>query len=259
MTAEFGTPRWKEQSAPPICRFYRLIPGAPTPRRADRSAEGTLPTDGFRYCEPVTSASSFGWYIYPPINFALTWDGTVIEWTYDGADAWLPLHAAQAPDFQEVFEAMVPEQLRECSPPFLSQGLMPGSVQIWSGLLARTAPRWALLSRTVINRPKTQSYENLEGIFESDTWFGPLFTNVRLTKTDSPVAFHMRHPLFQVQPLLCECYRHPPFEVLEAADLTTDDWQRFSDTVKPNTDLMRSLGHNAAATRRRFRQEETRR
>jgi hypothetical protein len=111
----------------------------------------------------------------------------------------------------------------------------------------------------VINRPKTQSYENLEGIFESDTWFGPLFTNVRLTKTDSPVAFHMRHPLFQVQPLLRECYRHPPFEVLEAADLTTEDWQRFSDTVKPNTDLMRSLGHNAAATRRRLRQEEARR
>jgi hypothetical protein len=205
----------------------------------------------------VTSASSFGWYIYPPLNFALTWDGTVIEWTYDGAGAWLPLHAAQAPDFLEIFDAIAPDDLKECSPPFISQGLLPGTAQVWSGYLARTAPRWSLLSRTVINRPKTQSYENLEGIFEADKWFGPLFTNIRLTKTDSPVSFHMRHPLFQVQPLPRECYRDPSFEVREAGDLTGNDWESFADTVTRNTDMMRALGHNAAATRRRSRQEDT--
>lgn len=239
-----------------VCRFYRLIAGAPEPRRADRSTLGTLPTDAFRYCEPVTSASAFGWYLYPPLNFALTWDGTVIEWTYDGTDAWLPLHAAQAPDFLDTFRAVAPTDLWDCAPPFLSQGLMPGTVQVWSGYLAATAPRWSLLSRGVANHQKTQAYENFEGIFESDAWFGPLFTNIRLTKTDTPVAFHMRHPLFQVQPLLRECYREPPFDVVEVADLTADDWQRFARTMKPNTDLMRARGHNAAATRKRSRAEE---
>ena len=32
-----------ESASPACCRFYRLIPGAPEPRRADRSADGTLP------------------------------------------------------------------------------------------------------------------------------------------------------------------------------------------------------------------------
>jgi hypothetical protein len=257
MAAVSGASDLSSRSENSICRFYRLIPGAPEPQRADRSAHGTLPIDAVRYCEPVASASAFGWYLYPPLNFALRWDSTDIEWTYDGLDAWLPLRAAQAPDFLETFKSIAPTGLEEFSPTFLSQGQQPGTVQVWSGYLAWTAPRWALLSRGVANLQKTQPYENFEGILETESWFGPLFTNIRLTKTDSPVAFHMRHPLFQVQPLLRECYRDPPFDVLQAADLTGDDWQRFSDTMLPNTDLMRSPGHNAATTRRRLRREET--
>jgi hypothetical protein len=257
MTAASGAPQVNERSDTPVCRFYRLIPGAPEPRRADRSANGTLPADALRYCEPVTSASAFGWYVYPPLNFALTWDGAVIEWTYDGADAWLPLHAAQAPDFLEIFRSLAPSGLEALAPTFLSQGQQPGAVQVWSGYLAWTAPRWALLSRGVANHQRTQAYENFEGIFQTDTWFGPLFTNVRLTKTDSPVSFHMREPMFQVQPLLRECYRDPAFEILEASNLTPADWERFADTMMPNTDLMRARGHDAAATRQRRRGEET--
>ena len=80
-----------------ICRFYRFIPDAPEPRRADRSAEGTLPMIAYRYCEAIASASAFGWYLYPPISFSLVWDGTEIAWTYDGADGWYPLRGAQFP------------------------------------------------------------------------------------------------------------------------------------------------------------------
>jgi len=131
--------------------------------------------------------------------------------------------------------------------------MLPGVVQIWSGYLARTAPRWALLSRGAVNVPKTQGYENFEGIVETDTWFGPLFTNVRLTRTNSPVEFHMRRPLFQVQPLLRQCYQEPSFKVLQIEDLGEGDWQRFSETIKPNTDQMRALGHYAVDTRKRLR------
>ena len=38
------------------------------------------------------------------------------------------------------------------------QGALPGVVQIWSGYFARTAPGWALLSRGIANKPKTQPY-----------------------------------------------------------------------------------------------------
>ena len=119
--------------------------------------------------------------------------------------------------------------------------------------MARTAPRWALLSRGTANIPKTQGYENFEGIVETDTWFGPLFTNVRLTRINSPVEFHRRYPLFQVQPLLRQCYGEPSFEVREAADLEAEHWQRFAATMTPNTEQMRALGHYAVDTRRRLR------
>jgi hypothetical protein len=236
-----------------VCQFYRLIPDAPTPQRADRSADGTLPVNAYRYCEAAASASGFGWYLYPPINFALMLEDDIIRWTYEGADASYPLQeGAQFPGFAEVFKTIAPDNLGELSPPFLSPGSLPGTVQIWSGYFARTAPGWALLSRGVANYQNTQPYRNFEGIVETENWLGPLFTNVRLTQTNVAIQFHTRRPLFQVQPVLRECYREPPFKVLEAADLDAEDWRRFAATIKPNTDSNRRLGHYAIDTRKRL-------
>jgi hypothetical protein len=237
----------------PVCHFYRLIPQAPPPRRADRSADGMLPVRAYRYCEALAGASAFGWYIYPPLNFSLIYDGTEIAWTYEGADGWYPLRGAQFPGFRDYFEELAPEGARHLSPPFLVPAREPGVVQVWSGLLARTAPGWALLSRGPVNIPKNQGYDHFEGIIESETWFGPLFTNIRLTRTNSNVEFHVRYPLFQVQPILRECYRDPSFEVSDGTDLTAEDWLHFAETLEPNTNQLRSLGHYAVDTRRRLR------
>ena len=40
-----------------------------------------------------------------------------------------------------------------------------------------------------------------EGIVETDRWFGPLITNLRLTKTDVPIDFRPDFPLLQAQPI----------------------------------------------------------
>ena len=58
----------------PRITFYRMIPGARLPQRADRSAAGSLPTRAFRYCEPVVTASAFGYYVFPPISFTVICD-----------------------------------------------------------------------------------------------------------------------------------------------------------------------------------------
>jgi Family of unknown function (DUF6065) len=245
-----------ERAEPVVCQFYRLIPDAPDPRRADRSADGTLPVIAYRYCEAIASASAFGWYLYPPLNFSLVWDGVEIAWTYEGAADWYPLRGAQYPNFLNVFNEIAPQPLHDVAPTFLAQGKLPGVVQIWSGFLARTAPRWALLSRGAANVSRTQGYENFEGIVETDSWFGPLFTNIRLMRINSPVEFHVTRPLFQVQPILRQCYDEPSFEVREAADLDADDWRRYAATMTPNTDHMRAPGHYAVETRRRLRRDE---
>lgn len=248
-----------DDPAPVICQFYRLIPGAPIPQRADRSAGGTLPVHALRYCEPVACASGFGWYLFPPISFKLMLDGNEIFWTYEGADDWMALKVAQYPDFVKTFAEVAPAGLEDLAPTFLGQGLLPGVVQIWSGYLAGTAPGWGLLSRGTANIAKTQAYENYEGIIETDSWFGPLFTNIRLTRSNAPVEFIRSNPLFQVQPVRRNSYREPGFKVLEATNMGADDWARFAATMTPNTDHTRALGRYAVETRRRLRGRETRR
>ena len=64
-----------QAAADPVVRFYRMIAAARPPQRADRSAVGTLPTRASRYCDAVTSASGFGWYVFPPMDFQLLFDG----------------------------------------------------------------------------------------------------------------------------------------------------------------------------------------
>ena len=122
----------------PRVTFHRFIPTARMPQRADRAAAGTLPTRAFRYCEPVVTASAFGYYVFPPISFSLMWDGTEFTWTYEGAESWLPLRAAQFPHFAAHFDSLVPEEIRGFSPPFLGALQEPGLIQMWTGLVART-------------------------------------------------------------------------------------------------------------------------
>jgi hypothetical protein len=85
---------------------------------------------------------------------------------------------------------------------------------------------------------------------ETENWFGPLFTAIKLTRTNSPVEFHPRFPLLQAQPLMRQCYRDPPFKNLEMTDLGEADWKRLKDTLEPNTGQMRMLGHYAVGVRK---------
>ncbi len=181
----------------PLAQFFQLVPDGLPPRRADKSVGGVIPARALRYCEAITSASAFGWYVFLPMNFKVVWDGHDMLWTYPGVDEWLPLtrDAVQYPGFREHFDRHAPADVRGFSPPFLSPSIQPGQLQIWTGCVAKTAPGWSLLVRGVANLSKSPSYQMLEGIIETDTWFGPLFDNVRLLKTDVPIEFRSRRPL----------------------------------------------------------------
>jgi hypothetical protein len=87
--------------------------------------------------------------------------------------------SAQFPDFAARFDKAAPASLAGCSPPFLSALPEPGTLQIWTGLLARTVADWSLLIRAPANLPSSGGFSMYEGIVESDRWFGPLFTNQR--------------------------------------------------------------------------------
>lgn len=242
-----------------LITFFRFVPQCRSPMRADRAAAGTMPTRAFRYCEAMTSASAFGWYVFPPITFSLMWDGgSEIFWTYKGEHAWFPLRKVQFPGFAEHFDKAAPVDMKGFSPSFLAPFKEPGVVQIWSGLFARTRPEWSLLVRPPANLARSQGYESYEGIIETDRWFGPLFTNVRLTRTNIPVEFNEEYPFLQVQPVHRSTYGDAldNFKVVpELGEMRAADWEAFRTTVvHPNVDTHRQRGQYAVSSRRRRKQ-----
>jgi Family of unknown function (DUF6065) len=243
-----------------IVTFYRMIPDCPSPQRADRSAGGMLPTRAFRYCDPVTTASAFGWYVFPPLAFSLNFDGTNVKWTFTGADQWYSLGSAQFPDFESYFDEHAPKELKGCSPPFLTAFPEPGFVQIWSGLIARSEPGWSLLIRPVPNFPRSLQYECFEGIVETDSWFGPLFINVRLKKTDVAIDFQAGMPLFHIQPVQRSLYEGRALDdfavVGGMGDWSDAEWNSYRDTVvAPNLVESKPPGRHAVKLRRRRRSQ----
>ena len=166
----------------------------------------------------------------------------------------------QFPDFQARFDEAAPEECKGYSPPFIGQAMEPGVLQIWTGYCCRTAPGWSSLIRPPANLPRSQNWETYEGIVETDRWFGPLFTNIRLCKTDKVIELRADTPLLQLQPVQRRTYSN---EVLENAYCYTDleafpaeVWQMFHDTVvarstAPDTER----GAYAAGVRKRREQE----
>jgi hypothetical protein len=89
---------------------------------------------------------------------------------------------------------------------------------------------------------------------ETDLWFGPLFTNFRLTKTDTPVQIRSSVPCIQVQPIPQLAYREETlssFKCLEASDLSDADWDRLGEVLLPHPDPVIRQGHYAVAVRKR--------
>jgi hypothetical protein len=242
-----------------IVEFFRLIPEARSPKRAERAAAGYLPSRAMRYCDALTSATGYGYWVFPPIDIRLLWDGEQIAWSYGEEEGWLPLSgtpssAAQFPDYAAVFDVDAPEELRGCSPPFLTALPEPGNLQIWTGLLARTRPGWSLSVRAPVNLPPIPGLATWEGIVETDVWFGPLFCNFRLTRTDTPIQIRAYAPFLQVQPVPQLAYSDQTlgsFTCRPPSELTRDDWDRLGEVLLPHPDKVARQGAYAVKVRKR--------
>jgi hypothetical protein len=227
--------------------------------RADRSAMGTLPMRAVQYCEALTSATSFGWWLFPPIDLDLLWDGSDVFWRCDEAPDWMPLQpAAQLPDYMNEFDSLAPATLKGCSPPFLTALPEPGTLQIWTGLIAQTAPDWHLLVRSPVNLPQAGGICLFEGIVETDHWFGPLFTNLRFTRSHTPVRLRSDYPLVHVQPVTRHSYSNAILDRMDTSgpsELTAEHWEAYHHSiVEPNSRPNRSFGAYATTARKKRHQ-----
>lgn len=242
-----------------IVEFVRLVSQTRLPKRADRSAAGYLPSRAMRYCDAVTSATGFGYWVFPPMDFRLQWDGEQIFWSFGDDEEWLPLSgtesgSVQFPDFASHFNSIAPAELEGYSPPFITALPEPGGVQIWTGLLAKTRPGWSLSVRSPVNLPTIPGLVAWEGIVETDLWLGPLFNNFRITRTNFTVQIRANTPFLQVQPIPQLAYRDDAlsnFECSEAASLSAEDWRKLGDVLLPHADAEIRQGSYAVAVRKR--------
>ena len=243
----------------PIVEFYRFIPQASAPKRAERSGAGYIPSRAMRYCDALTSATGYGFWIFPPMDLRLLWDGDQVFWSYGEDDSWMPLSgtdsgAIQFPDYARVFDGQAPPELSGYSPPFLSAMPESGGVQIWTGLLAKTRSGWSLSVRLPVNLPSIPGLTAWEGIVETDIWLGPLFANFRITKTDFPVHIRADVPLIQVQPVpqLAYCDDNlASFAITDTSSLSKDDWDRLGQVLLPHPDRELRQGNYAVTVRKR--------
>jgi hypothetical protein len=241
----------------PNIQFFCLIEQARPPQPADRAAMGTLPIRAYRYCEAVTSASGYGWWIFSPMDIQIIWDGSDIFWSYGDGNDWLKLMpSAQFPSFSRQFDAIAPSGLQGRSPPFLSALPEAGTLQIWTGLIARTAPDWHLLLRAPANVPLPGGFSLYEGIVETDRRFGPLFVNLRFTRSHEPIRLKADFPLVQAQPVHREMYAKHSMATMSVvgslSSLGAGEWDAYRTTfLEPISDHDRPFGNHAVAARKR--------
>ena len=216
--------------------FYQLIPDAPMPRPADPEVLGSIPLRARRFCEPFTAASGYGWWAYPPLDFDITWDGHAFSWRPACESAWRAVGNVMLSGFVEQFERRASADDAHLSQiPFLARGPEPGILQIWGGLLARSRPDWSILVRPLANYPKEGLYEALEGMIETDWWFGPVIALFRIIKTDRVVEFRTNRPMVQIQPVHRQAYARESVAstrfVRGIGDMSSDEWTDFVRTL----------------------------
>lgn len=243
----------------PVVEFFKLLPDGRPPKRADRTAAGYLPSRAMRYCDALTTATGFGYWLFPPADLQLLWDGDVVTWAHAGSSSFDPLSdapsgAVQYPDFEAEFDAAAPAKLAGYSIPYLTAGLEPGSVQMWTGLLARTRPGWSLSLRQPVNLPPPPGLTFWEGMIETDQWFGPVFTVLKISKTDVPVRLRANVPFLQAQPIPQAAYQESVLNdhsVKTLAGMSAQDWEQLRTVVAPDPQDSARQGAYAVKVRKR--------
>jgi hypothetical protein len=238
-----------------------MFPEAILPMRADKAALGYMPTSAFQYCEAMRVASSHGWYVFPPVDIQLRWNGADVLYMCEGS--WEPLSFAYLPGFVEYWDENCPSGFQGLTPPYLRALPANGAVQVWSGWLIGSAAGWSTLVRPIVNVRRSNFFYCYEGVIETDEFQPcPLFINLQLTATDVVITLPRTDPLFQIQAI----HRSSHDETAQVADvregfqpadanvpfMEESDWQRFRQTIRTDrSDETHRLGDYGATVRKR--------
>lgn len=248
-------------------RFIRMSPHGLDPMRADRGGLGTMPQSAFRYCEPMRLAAAYGWYLFPPIDIALRFNG--IDTLVRQGDRWSPLRECYLPDYPKYWNERCPPEFHGLVPPFL-KGVSHdrGVVQVWLGFLLQTPPGWSCMIRGLANSFQSNLFRNFEGIVESDVFSPfPVFANIQLLSSDCDLTLSWKYPLIQLQFIQRSSYVEEGQKAqIESGlgvsadfsgSMTAEDWRRFRETIRAELPSeSHQIGDYGAAARKRAKRQD---
>lgn len=254
----------------PLVRFYRVLPASGPwrqpdhgkPRRAKPEATGMLPFRQAQYCEPSRQASQFGYWVFLPTTFSVRWrGGHEYDISFDGEATWFHLTEIAFPGSFGAWDEAAPENCKGYCPNFISTTTEEGMLQIWSGWFARTRPGYSLWVMSPVNAGSSMC-TLLQGIIDTDVWFGPLFGNVKLHATDRNIKFDAQlAPFMQVVPIAREAYAKSLLDNFAVSDGIPDElWPAYYETLVRRQEHLGEPGfdrpgHYATQARRRAKQE----
>jgi hypothetical protein len=200
----------------PLVEFFSLYEDIHAPEPGSRDIRGSMPARAAQRCPPVTEAAAFGWYVYPPVDLALRWNGGDTEWSplEDNEPVkWRSL-AGGVNDTLQLGRDVV-AQLRESgrdgadlfdtyggTVPFIDADPRgPDRIEMVTGLLVRTRPGWVLHVRQAANWPTIDGLQVYEGILETEWYRSFVPTIMRLTTQGKVVRLYKRIPLLSVTAL----------------------------------------------------------
>ena len=240
----------------PFVEFFQLVPNSRPPLKADRAVGGTISTRALRYCEAITSASGFGWYVFLPMRFRVVWDGHDMLWTYDGTRRVAaviescavsriqgPFRSIRARPRQGVF-ANLPLTIHPAR-------RVANMDRLHCQDSTRLEPAGSR-RRQPVEEPRVR---NTRRYHRNRPLVWALFDNIQILKTDTPIEFRNDIPFLQVQPVHKEVYSDKflrNFVVKEMHELGPDNWEKFHRTVvTPNIAPERTRGGYAISARKR--------
>ena len=185
--------------------IYKTHPKACRIEKAEKTLKDTADKNGIKWCMPYKIANQMGFWIYPPIDFEITWHGgrdfTYKNYEeYDDTDYSIIHSMLRAPELTKS-EKWCHINIGRSK---FTYGLVEeGVVQVYTGSIFRTPPNWCLQIRSPINFPERQPYYVMEGIIESDWMQYDIWINLVFTQKFKPLRFSPENktPIAQLVPI----------------------------------------------------------
>lgn len=258
--------------APLSVEFFVFDAEARPPEPASPTVQGSLPSRSVQHCAPITDASGFGWYLFPPVDFALRFDGQALEFARLAGNepgTWQSLAGGHPLALDEEQRALqrAPDRFKADFDVFDSpQGQFwfidadpraGNTCEITLAVTARTTPGWSLLIRQPGNWPHPPRHQVLEGVVDTEWYGAKLPVIVRVPEPAHVVRFYRRLPIAVVQPVprvAVEASRQSAGQVIRGIENFPDEaWARYIASRRRRLDGTGRGSYRAEQRRRQAR------